>query len=90
MKPSHELIPITPTHSRPNKLRTMPDETRFCTSGMKVSLEQHPWTALDLAIVSPLISSPCCRGEVGPCHEAQVTRSEMDRYYRGSFGWERC
>jgi len=53
---------------------------------------QRAATALDFQTpteIAFLLSSTWYRGEVGPRHEAQITRCEVDGCNRGSLGGER-
>ena len=70
----------------------MLDETHPYRIGMRTAAQRAAGTALDFqtpAEIAFLPSSTWHRGEVGPRHEAQVTRCEVDGCNRGSLGGER-
>jgi hypothetical protein len=60
--------------------------------GMRTAAQRAAGTALHFQTsteIVPLVSSTWYRGEVGPRHEAQITRCEVDGCNRGSLGGER-
>jgi len=70
----------------------MLDETRPHRIGMRTAAQRAAETALNFqtpAEIALLLSSTWYRGEVGPRHEAQITRCEVDGCNRGSLGGER-
>ena len=70
----------------------MPDETRLNKIGMRTAAQRAAGTALDFqtpAKIALLVPSPWYRGKVGPRHEAQITRCEVDGCNRGSLRRER-
>lgn len=56
---------------------------------MRTAAQRAAGTALHFQTSAELISSTWYRGEVGPRHEAQITRCEVDGCNRGSLGGER-